>query len=811
MHTLRQTFRALRRTPAESALAIATMAVAIGANTAIFSVVYATVLRPLPYLRPAELVAISTEFGTLQLKGMGLAGPEIVELQRFTRSFSHVGAVRYGTDALGGSEPRRVNIAEATPGLLTALGVAAAHGRMFTLDDARGVNGAVAIVSHGLWERVFGADPDLVGRRLDLGGDGRIVVGVMPRGFDLLGSDTDVWVPLDLNPAAPGPRADHMFRVVARLAPGVSIGQARADLDAAVSQWMVNTGELHSPAPDFHALTITPLHEVAVGDLGRTMFVLLGAVGFVLLLACANVANLLIARAEGTRHQLAIRVALGASRRRLVLDRLAEGLCLAAAGCAGGLTLTFIATRTLIASAPMLPRQNALPADPVVLAFAIGLSTFTGIVSGLAPLLRMNAARSHSWLQSDSRSVTGARDRRTLQHGLMAAQVALALTLLAGAGVLVKSFWNLAHVDPGISADNVITFQLSVPERRFASDANVWSLYERLLERVRNAPGVRSAAAMSGRLPQRRANNTTFLIEGVPVQGHQGMPQVDFIQHVTPDYFQTLGIRIVQGRPFSAADNERVAPVAIVNDTLARKFWPGKDPLGQRLKPVLPDNPWVTVVGVVDDVKHAGLSAAVGTEIYVTHRQARLLLSGWLPSSLHVVVRVEPDRLHALLRAMPALIRDVDPSVAHAGLRTMSDSISASIAGPAFIASLLAAFAALALLLATVGIYGVIACGVAQRTSEFGVRMVLGASPRSVLRLVLAQSALPIAVGVALGLAGTFWANRLLTGLVFQVSPADPATLAIAVGVLSAVALVACVIPARRATRVDPIDALRTL
>jgi putative ABC transport system permease protein len=392
----------------------------------------------------------------------------------------------------------------------------------------------------------------------------------------------------------------------------------------------------------------------------------------------------------------------------------------------------------------------------------------------------------------------------------MATQVALALTLLAGAGVLVRSFWNLAHVDPGISADDVITFQLSVPERRFAADADVWSLYERLLERLRNAPGVRSAAAMSGRLPQRRANNTTFLIEGVPVQGHQGMPQVDFIQHVTPDYFQTLGIRILKGRPFTAADSERVGPVAIVNHTLARKFWPGKDPLGQRLKPVLPDNSWVTVVGVVDDVKHAGLSAAVGTEIYVTHRQARLLLSGWLPSSLHVVVRVDSDRVDALLRSIPALIRDVDPSVAHAGLRTMSDSISASIAGPAFVASLLAAFAALALLLATVGIYGVIACGVAQRTSEFGVRMVLGASPRSVLRLVLVHSALPIAVGVALGLAGTFWANRLLTGLVFQVSPADPATLAIAVGALCAVALVACWIPARRATRVDPIDALRT-
>lgn len=810
MRLLRQTARALRRTPAETALAIATMALAIGANTAIFSVVYATVLKPLPYPNPDALVAITTEFGTLQLKGMGLSGPEVVELQRFTRSWSHVGAVRYETNALGGSEPRRVNVAVASPDLLNALGVPATLGRTFSSDDQRGANGQVAILSHGLWERVFGADPALVGRRIDLGGEGRTIVGVMPRGFDLLGSDTDIWLPLDLNASSPGPRADHTFRVVARLASGLSIEQARADLDAAVSQWLVNTGELHSPAPRFHPLTLTPLRELAIGDLGKTMLVLLGAVGFVLLLACANVANLLIARAEGARHQLAIRVALGASRRRLLLDHLAEGLCLATAGCAGGLFLTLALTRTLIASAPMLPQHQAAPVDLVVLTFAVAVSAFSGIASGLAPLLRLDTGRAQRWLQSDGRGMTGSRDRRTLQYGIMAAQVALALTLLAGAGVLLKSFWTLASVDPGIRADDVVTFQLSVPERRFAADADVWALYERLLERLRAVPAVRGAAAMSGRLPQRRANNTTFLIEGVPIQGHEGMPQVDFIQHVTPDYFQSLGIRLLKGRLLTATDTERAEPVAVVNDTLARKFWAGKDPLGQRFRPVLPDNPWVTVVGVVNDVKHAGLSAAVGTEVYVTHRQSRLLLSGWLPSSMHVVVRADPGKADAVLRAIPALTRDVDPYVAIAGLRSMSDSLGASIAGPAFVAKLIASFALLALLLATIGIYGVIACGVAQRTSEFGVRMVLGASRHSVLRLVLAQSALPIAAGITLGLAGAILSSELLSTLVYQVSPADPATLAVAVALLSATSFVACWIPAQRATRIDPLDALRS-
>jgi putative ABC transport system permease protein len=541
------------------------------------------------------------------------------------------------------------------------------------------------------------------------------------------------------------------------------------------------------------------------------MMILLGAVGLVLLLACANVANLLIARAEGARHQLAVRVALGASRRRLVLDQLAEGVCLAAAGCALGLVIAFVLTRTLVASAPMLPQQHANLIDPVVLTFAIVVSALSGVLSGLAPLVRLDARRAHAWLQADSRGMAGSRDRRALQHGIMATQVALAMTLLAGAGVLLKSFWNLASVNPGIRVEHVVTFQLSLPERRFPADADVWSFYEGLLERLRGVPGVRDAAAMSGRLPQRRANNTTFRIEGVPVRGHEGMPQVDFIQHVTSGYFHALGITLLKGRLLNATDTERSEPVAVVNETLARKFWAGKDPLGQRFRPVLPDNPWVTVVGVVSDVKHAGLSAAVGTEVYVTHRQARQLLSGWLPSSLHVVVRTDPELTGAVVRAIPALTRDVDSHVAIAGLRSMSDTLDASIAGPAFVARLLASFAVLALILATVGIYGVIACGVAQRTSEFGVRMVLGATPRSVLTLVLAQSALPIATGVAAGLAGAVFSSQLLATLLFQVSPADPPTLGIAAVLLAATAFIACWIPARRATRVDPLHALRTL
>ena len=801
--------RTLAHEPAAVLVAIGTMVIALGLSTAIFSVVYSTVLRPLPYPEPGRLVVISSEFPSIHLKNMGLSAPELFELETFTRSWAEPGAVRFGTATLGGPEPRRTNIAAASAGLLAALGVRPAAGRLFTDSEDRPRSARVVLLAHGLWLRAFGADPGVIGRNIDVDGDMFTVIGVMPRGFDLLGTGTDLWVPLALDRGSPGGRADHNLRVVARITRNVTLTQARNELAAAVSSWMVNTGELHSPAPSFHPLALTPLHEVATGDLKPAMFTLLGAAGFVLLLACANVCNVLLARAESRRHQLAIRIALGASKRRLVADHLLEGLCIAGAGCAGGTIMAFGLVRILAAGLPSLAGRDDIALDPLALIFAVGAMGSCALLFGLAPALRIDIVRAQRWLQTDGRGQTASRERRRLQRALVACQVAAALVLLSGAGLLLRSFSKLARVDPGVRVENVITFQVSLPERRFDNDAQVWAFYDRFLERLAAVPGVHDAAAMSGRLPERRANNTTFSLEGVPVEGHKGLPQVEYIQHVSPTYFATLRIPLLQGRTFSSADSESGQPIAIVNDTLARKFWPGGNPIGQRLRPMIQGTPWFTVVGVVADVKHAGIAAPVGTEIYVVHRQSRLLLPSWLPSSLHIVLRVDPSRLHSVRQELPSLAREIDPAAALAGIRTLEDSMSLSIAGPRFLAGSLGTFAALAVLLASVGIYGVVAYGVSQRTTEFGVRTALGASTRSIVTLVLAQAAVPVGVGVAVGFAGVLASVKLISGFLFETAPLEPATVAGAVALLASIALLACWIPARRAAHVDPLTALR--
>ena len=801
--------RTLAHEPAAVLVAIGTMVIALGLSTAIFSVVYSTVLRPLPYPEPDRLVVISSEFPSIHLKNMGLSAPELFELETFTRSWARVGAVQFGTATLGGPEPRRTNIAAASAGLLAALGVPPAAGRLFTDSEDRPRSARVVLLAHGLWLRAFGADPGVIGRSIDVDGDMFAVVGVMPRGFDLLGTGTDLWVPLALDRGSPGPRADHNLRVVGRIGRDIALTQARNDLAAAVSSWMVTTGELHSPAPSFHPLALTPLHEVAAGDLKPAMFTLLGAAGFVLLLACANVCNVLLARAESRRHQLAIRIALGASKPRLVADYLVEGLGIAGAGCAGGTVLAFGLVRALAAGLPSLAGRDDIALDPLALLFAVGAMGSCSLLFGLVPALRLDTVRAQRWLQTDGRGQTASRERRRLQRALAACQVAAALVLLSGAGLLLRSFSKLARVDPGVRVENVITFQVSLPERRFDSDAQVWSFYDRFLERLSAVSGVHNAAAMSGRLPERRANNTTFSLEGVPVEGHKGLPQVEYIQHISPAYFATLRIPLLQGRTFTAADSENGQPVAVVNDTLARKFWPGRDPIGQRLRPMIQGTPWFTVVGVVSDVKHAGIAAPVGTEIYVVHRQSRRLLPSWLPSSLHIVVTVDPSRLQSVRQELPSIAREIDPAAALAGIRLLEDSMSLSIAGPRFLAGSLATFAAIAVLLASVGIYGVVAYGVSQRTTEFGVRTALGASTTSIVTLVLAQAAAPIGVGIALGFAGVLASVSLVSGFLFETAPLDLATVAAAVVLLASIALLACWIPARRAAQVDPLTALR--
>jgi putative ABC transport system permease protein len=803
--------RSLLATPAITALAVLTMAGAIGANAAVFTVVNATVLRDLPFPDARRLALVSSEFPRMHLTNMGLSGPEAFELTELTRAFSAAGFYLVdGATVAGRTDPVQARTGFATASLFEALGARPRLGRAFTAEEDRPGAPRVAVLSYGLWRRSFGADPTVVDQAVNIDGAATTIVGVMPQGFDLLGSDVELWMPLALDRAAPGPRADHRYRVVGRMAPEVTFEQARGDLAGAMGRWQRVTGQFHSPDLRLHPLAITPLTDATVGSMRPTMLLMLGAVGFVLLMACANVSNLLLARAEARRHEIAVRLALGASRWRILGDHVAEGLCLSVAGSIGGLLLANGLVQVLLAQAVVLPRHEEIHIDLAVLLFTIGITAVAGILFGLAPVLRIDGSRAFSWLRSDGRGTTLTRERHRLQRALVAIEVALALMLLAGAGVMLRGFWRLAHVDPGFNPDGVVAMQTSLPSRPYTSDEQVWTFYEQLTEHI-GAAGVTGVGMMSGMVPQRRANNSTFFLEGVPMLGHESVPQVDFVQHVDAGFFDALGVRLVGGRLLRDSDRETTTPVLVVNQTLARRFWPNADPLGKRLRPATPRAPWFTVVGVVADMKQAGLHAPPGGEVFVTHRQARVLFDSWLPRDVTIVAKTSPGRVPELARAMRGAVRALDPALAISNLQPMGDALGRSVAQPRTIAALLGSFALAALLLAAIGIYGVISFGVSQRTGEFAVRIALGAQPSSVLRLVLAQASIPIVAGLVAGFAGSLAAARVLQTVLFEIRPTDPPTMAGVIVFLCAVAFAACLIPARRATRVDPIDALKNV
>lgn len=808
---VRHAVRALLATPATSALAVATMAAAIGANAAVFTVVNATVLRDLPFPDARELVLVTAEFPRARLAGMALSGPEGLEFPEIARGFSGSGMVLFDTATVAGrTEPVRARTAYTSASALEALGTPPLVGRPYSPEEDRPGAPRVALLGHALWVRAFGSDPAVVGQAITIDGLARTIVGVMPPSFDLLGAHTELWLPLRLDPATPPSRDDHRYRLVARLATGVTLDQARGELQTALGRWRQVTGRIHSPDPRMHPLALTPLLDASVGSLRGTMLLMLGAVGFVLLMACANVSNLLLARAEARRHEIAVRLALGASRWRLLREHMVEGLCLAAAGSVAGLLLASALLRVMLAEVVTLPRVAEVHLDGAVLLFTLGLTALAGVLFGMVPVVRLDAARAFQWLKGDSRGTTGSIDRQRLQRVLVTLEVALALMLLIGAGVMLRGFWRLAHVNPGFDPAGVVTMEVSLPSMPYESNEQVWDFYDQLIERTR-AAGASQAGLLSGAMPQRRPNNTTFMFEGMPTLTHDTMPQVDFIQHVSEGTFPALGLRMLEGRALEAGDRENSLPVAVVNQTLAQKFWPGQSAIGQRFRPMGMQTPWFTVVGVVQDVKQAGLHAPPGGEVFVTHRQALRLLDLWLPRDLTLVAKVDAGRMREFARRLPAIVHEMDASLAISRISSMDDAIGRTIAEPRTTAMLLGGFAVAALLLASLGIYGVISFAVGQRTGEFAVRIALGATPSAVVRLVLAQAALPVVVGLAAGFAGSIATTRVLKSFLFEITPTDPPTVVAVLLFLATIAVAACWIPARRATRVDPIEALRNV
>jgi putative ABC transport system permease protein len=802
-----RTFRSLLRAPGFSLVVLLTLALGIGANTAIFAIVNGVLLKPLAYPRPEELVLVTSQFPQMGFDQFWVSPPEYLELQERSRSFQALGAYSTGESNLGTRErPRRARIARVTAEFFDALGVAPMLGRTIRPEETLPGAAPVAVLTHGLFRSVFSEDPALVGGTIELDGRRVTVAGVMPEGFGLAMDPVDAFVPVAIDPANRSNRGNHYLYLVGRLAPGTGLERARAELETLLADWVDE--DQHTPSPTNHRLRYDPLQEQVVGDARTAIWALQAAVGFVLLIACANLANLLLARAESRRRELAIRSALGAGGGRLVRQFLAEGLVLSLLGGLAGVVLAGAGLRALVAAFPdALPRAAEIEIDGTTLAFMVVVALATAIVFGLAQMLHMRGSSLSATLrEAGQRSATSGR--RLLRRFLVASEVALAVVLVTGAGLMVRTVWNLTQVDPGFDRSGLATFALDLPATTYPDPPSVYAFYARLLEDLRALPGVREAAVVRGLPPLRDVDANDTDIEDYQQSGGEGpFENVDYYQSASTGYLETMGIPIVEGRSFQASD-EGGGLVALVNETMAKTFWPGTSPIGRRLKPGFGDElPWITVVGVVKDVKQKGVDNETGTELYFHLEQVANTMNFAL-RNLNVVVRTDVP-LPALAGAIQRIVGEKDPALPVIQLRTMDEVFSRAIGRPRLLARLLLGFAVLALLMAAIGTYGVLAYLVAERRREIGIRMALGAARGSVLSMVLRQGLTLTLVGLAAGLGGALAVNRLAAGLFFGVGPTDLSTYAAVALFICLVGFLACYAPARRATRVDPIVVLR--
>jgi putative ABC transport system permease protein len=819
MGTFRQdvTFavRMMLKNPGFTAAAVVCLMLGIGATTGIFTVVNAVLLQPLPYSHPEQLVRVYTEFPTFPNGGLHrfwTSGPEFLDLRRDTHSWASLDAwITGGTNLGGKTEPVRVTAAYVSGGLLETLGVAPLNGRLISpADDVPGGT-VVADISYGTWRSVFGGDPGIVGRETQLDGRKCTIIGVMPKSFQFPPGEAgaaQVWTALQIDPAKPGGRGSHNYYLLGRLKPGVPAAQAQGELEALVQvSGEHRSANTHGFDPKNHTIVSFPLQAEVVASVRPALLMLLGAVAFVLLIASVNVANLLLARAEARRREIAIRGALGAGVARLARQFATEGILLALCGAILGLALSYGGVRLVrLTNAGGIPRADEIAMDWRVLAFTLGVSLVTGVIFGLAPLAPLLMSGIANVMKETTGSTTASGGAQIFRRALVVGELAMALVLLVGCGLMLRAFWKLQEVHTGLAADNVITMRVSLPGGTYTDNAKITNFWTRLDERITHLPGVRSAALAYGLAPLRAPNMNDTDIEGFVKKEGGPIENVDFYQVVSKDYFQTMGIRLMDGRVFDDRDMEGAPPVVIVNRTMATTFWPNQNPIGRRVRPSGPGNPpWCTLVGIVDDVKNGGLDRPAGTELYLPYRQA----GDQGNSDMYVVMRARTGDPRGLAGAVREQLKELDPSLPLADVRMMDDVLSRAQARPRFLTMLLTLFSGVALAIATVGIYGVVSYSVARRTKEFGLRMVLGAQGGDVLGLVMKQGAGMVVIGLAAGLITALALTRLMASLLFGVAPTDLATFASVTAVLAGVALAACYVPARRATRVDPMQTLR--
>jgi len=800
--------RMLRRNPGFAATAVITLALGIGANTAIFSVCNAVLFKPLPYAEPERIVMLSERLPDGKL--FGVAPANFVDWQNGIRSFSGMAAMRASSFAssfiLGGqSEASRMAGGDVSSSFFSVLGVRFMLGRNFLPSEDLPGQDRVAILSYATWSKQFGADRDIAGKAITLDDESYTVVGVLPADFQFgttaadfqSRSQPDIWVPLALNPQKLQ-RGAHMLEVIARLKPGVKLAQAQAELNVIAA----NLAQQYPENNKDRGITVVPLTDQVTGSVRVALETLLGAVGLVLLIACANVANLLLGRAAARQKEMAVRIALGASRWRLAQQLLTESLLLAGLGGIAGFVLALAAIAALT---PQLPADLSLAAGIAVnmrmLIFTALISLVTGILFGVGPLFaawRENAGES---LKQNNRSATGIHTR--LRSGLAVAQIAIAIVLLIGAGLMVKSFWALLRVAPGFRSENIVTARLSLPRSRYPNNRRIAALEGQMLESLRGKPGVKSVGFATYVPLGGSDNDWSFIIEGRPPLP-VGTYNVAGYRPVSASYFETIGIPLLRGRSFTSADTAEASRVVVINDSMVREYWPSENPIGQRLQGGGGQPTWRTVIGVVGDVLHEGLDGAAKPEMYLPVEQTDMNIE----SDPTIVVRSEIPA-GAAAGELRAAVAAIDPAIAVDRIETMQQLVSGSVAQPRFRTVILAGFSLLALVMASIGIYGVMNYLVILRTREFGIRLSLGATRTDVLRLVLGQAAALIGAGTCLGLIGSVVLVRLITTLLFGTAPLDPLTFGAVPVFLATVALVASYIPAQRATRIDPIVALR--
>ena len=793
--------RMLRKSKGFTGIAVLTLALGIGANTAVFSVVNAVLLRPLPYGEPERLVFL-TEWSE-QVPTMSFSVANFKDLRDQNHVFDSVFGSNSTSFVLTGSGPEaeRVNMRQVTSGMFDTLQKTPILGRAFTPDEDKPGGPRVVLLSEGFWERRFGRDPNIVGKTLTLSGESFNVIGVMPGSFHSSWKTTDAFTPLlflEDKIGGENQRGNHPgIYVVGRVRKGVTVDQARSDVKALAKR----LAEDHPMSNARQSMTVEPMLNAVVGDLRPALMLLLGAVVLVLMIACANVANLLLSRAADRQKEMALRMAVGGNRGRLIRQLLTESVLLSSLGGLVGIGLGYAGVRGLVASLPSnVPRADEIGINGQVLLFTAIVAVVTGLVFGMAPAWKVSNADMNETLKENGRG-TATPGQHRLRNTLVVAEISLALVLLVGAGLLLRSFFRVIEADAGVRTAGVLAVNVPMPDARYAKAEAKVALVEQLLEKLKGTAGVRSAALT---FPLLGGNQNSFNIEGRPEPPPGQRPSTD-VTRVTPDYFKTMGLRLLEGRTVEATDRADTPPVCLIDETFAKTYWPGESAIGKRVKfgnLKDPEPPWMQVVGIVAHVKNYGVDQPSRVEIYLPFYQRPA-------SSPTIVVETAGDPA-SLTPGVREAVRSLDPDLPIYAVRTLNEVVATQMAPRRLAVLLISVFSGVALLLAAIGIYGVMSYAVTLRTQEIGIRMALGAERDDISRMILRFGVRMSLIGVTVGLLAAFGLARTMAGLLFQTSPADPPTFSIVPLLLMAVALLACWVPARRATRVDPLVALRT-